>query len=150
MSARSRRAAYIALCVGGGLLIGLSNPPGPWYASLVKPSFNPPNWLFGPVWTTLYAMLAVVGWRTWQRSRGEVGMKLWWSQLALNFAWSPVFFRAHWMATALVIILTMLIATLAFIAVTWRRDPIAAGLLVPYSVWLGFASVLNAALLSLN
>ena len=90
MSARSSLAAFIALCVGGGLLIGLSNPPGPWYASLVKPSFNPPNWLFGPVWTTLYAMLAVVGWRTWQRCRGEVGMKLWWSQLALNFAWSPM------------------------------------------------------------
>jgi benzodiazapine receptor len=61
-------------------------------AQLAKPAFTPPGWIFGPVWTVLYVLVAVTGWRVWQRDRGGSPMKLWWTQLVLNFLWSPVFF----------------------------------------------------------
>src|SRR4051794_28977474 len=79
--------------------------PGEWYAALAKPSFNPPNWLFAPVWTVLYVLIAVAGWRTFERDQRGGPMKLWWAQLALNFLWSPVFFGAHRIGLALLIIL---------------------------------------------
>ena len=84
--------AFLVLVVGGGLLIGFLTLPGAWYEALQKPSFNPPNWLFGPAWTTLYVLIAIAGWRVWLRDRAGSLMKLWWLLLALNFLWSPVFF----------------------------------------------------------
>lgn len=77
-------------------------------------SFTPPAWLFGPVWTVLYVLIAVAGWRVWQRDRTGWPMKLWLAQLALNFLWTPVFFGAHQIAVALFVILFMLAAILAF------------------------------------
>ncbi|MEP7174110.1 MAG: TspO/MBR family protein, partial [Aestuariivirga sp.] len=86
---------FLTLVVGCGLMIGFITAPGVWYAQLVKPTFNPPSWLFAPVWTALYILIAIAGWRTWQRNRAGWPMKLWWAQLLLNFLWSPVFFSAH-------------------------------------------------------
>lgn len=77
-------------------------------------------------------------------------MKLWWTQLVLNFLWSPVFFAAHRVALALFIVLLLLAAVLAFIVVLWRQDRIAAWLFVPYAAWVAFALVLNASILVLN
>ncbi len=140
----------LLLVVGGGLLIGAATAPGAWYAALAKPPFNPPGWLFGPVWTALYVLIAVAGARTWRRERSGKAMTLWWTQQALNFAWSPVFFAAHQIGLALAVILAMLAAILAFIAVSWGRDCVAAVLFVPYAAWVAFASALNAAILVLN
>ena len=97
--------AFLALVVGGGLLIGLCTLPGPWYEALQKPSFNPPNWLFGPAWTVLYVLIAIAGWRVWLRDRAGSLMKLWWLQLVLNFLWSPVFFGMELIGPALVVVL---------------------------------------------
>ncbi len=83
---------FIAVVVTCGALIGINNVPGDWYQSLNKPPFNPPNWIFGPVWTTLYVMIAIAGARTWLRSRMGGRMQLWGSQMLLNFLWSPMFF----------------------------------------------------------
>jgi tryptophan-rich sensory protein len=77
-------------------------------------------------------------------------MRLWWAQLVLNFAWSPVFFAAHQIGLALVVILLLLAAILAFIASAWRKDRPAAWLFVPYAAWVAFASALNGAILALN
>ena len=88
-------ALFLLFTVGGGLLTGLYNMPGEWYQGLVKPSFNPPPWLFGPVWTILYVLIAFAGWRTWQRRAEGPAMQVWFAQMVLNFAWSPVFFTAH-------------------------------------------------------
>lgn len=150
MPARLSLALFLALSVFGGIAIGMSNPPDAWYAALNKPVFNPPNWLFGPVWTVLYVVIGVVGWRTWRQGPNSRAMKLWWAQMALNFAWSPLFFSAHRMDLALLVILSMLVTINAFIVVQWRSDPMNARLFIPYSAWVSFATVLNAALLTLN
>jgi benzodiazapine receptor len=77
-------------------------------------------------------------------------MKLWWTQLALNFLWSPLFFAAHQVGLALIVVVLMLVTILAFIAASWRRDRVAAWLFVPYAAWVMFASVLNASIFALN
>jgi tryptophan-rich sensory protein len=141
---------FLVLVAGGGLLIGWFTAPGEWYAHLQKPAFNPPNWIFAPVWTVLYVLIAIVGWRAWQREAPALPMTLWWVQLALNFLWSPTFFAAHRIGLALVIVLLLLAVILAFIAASWRLDRVAALLFAPYAVWVAFASVLNASILMLN
>ena len=95
-------------------------------------------------------MIAVAGWRVWQHDRANWPMKLWWTQLVLNFLWSPVFFSAHQIGLALVVILVLLAAILAFIAASWGQDRVAAWLFVPYAAWVAFASVLNASIFVLN
>ena len=83
---------FQALVLGGGITIGIVTAPGDWYAALVKPPYNPPNWIFAPVWTTLYILIAVAGWRIWKRGQDSWSMKIWWAQLVMNFIWSPIFF----------------------------------------------------------
>lgn len=143
-------ALFILLVLGGGTLIGLMTLPGEWYAGLAKPPFNPPNWIFAPVWTLLYIMVAVAGWRTWQRGPRSAAMALWFVQLALNFVWSPVFFGAHRIGGALAVIVALLAAIIAFIVMAWPRDRIAALLFTPCAAWVAFATLLNGALWYLN
>ena len=141
---------FIVLVVGGGLAIGYLSSPGDWYVQLVKPAFTPPGWLFGPVWTALYILIGLAGWRVWLRDRGSRPMKLWWTQLTLNFLWSPIFFSAHQIGLALAAILLLLAIILAFIAASWRQDRVVAWLFAPYAAWVAFASVLNASIFALN
>jgi benzodiazapine receptor len=140
----------LVLVVGGGWIIGATNLPGPWYASLTKPPFTPPNLLFPIAWTVLYVLIAIAGWRTYERVGSETVMQVWWAQLVLNFAWSPVFFTAHLMWPALGILAAMFALIITFIVLQWREDRIAALLFVPYACWVAFASVLNASLNVLN
>ena len=141
---------FLVLAVGGGLAIGFVTAPGDWYAGLAKPSFNPPGWIFAPVWTVLYVLIAVAGWRIWRREPAGRPMRLWWAQLVLNFAWPPVFFSAHRTGLALGVILLLLAGILGFIVTCWRRDPLAGWLFVPYAAWVAFATLLNAAIFRLN
>lgn len=141
---------FLLVVVGGGLVIGWLTAPDEWYAQLDKPPFNPPGWLFGPVWTLLYILIAVAGWRVWRRDPAGWPMKLWWAQLLLNFAWSPVFFAAHRVGLALVVVIALLVAIVAFIAASWRQERAAAWLFVPYAAWVAFATALNASILVLN
>lgn len=106
--------------------------------------------MFGPVWTVLYILIAIAGWSVWLRDRGSWPMELWWSQLTLNFLWSPIFFSAHRIGFALAVILALLAVILAFIAAAWRQDRMAAWLFAPYAAWVAFASVLNASIFALN
>jgi len=142
--------AFIILVLGGGLLIGANNIPGDWYQSLVKPSFNPPNWLFAPVWSILYVIIGVVGARTWLALRRGIAMRLWFAQLVFNFAWSPAFFGLQDPTSAVIIIIGLLISVTGFIIVSWRPDRTAALLFLPYLVWVAFATALNTAILVLN
>lgn len=150
MNQRLALLLFVALAVGGGLAIGYLTMPGAWYAQLVKPAFNPPGWVFGPVWTVLYVLIGIAGWRVWRRDRAGWPMKLWWLQLALNFLWSPVFFAAHRIGLALVVVLLLLAAIVAFMVASWRQDRAAAWLFAPYALWVAFASVLNASIWALN
>jgi benzodiazapine receptor len=141
---------FLALVLGGGPIIGFVTAPGAWYATLSKPPFNPPSWIFAPVWTALYIMIAIAGWRVWREDRYRAPMKLWWAQLALNFVWSPIFFSGHRIDIALGVIVLLLIMVIGFIMVTWRQDKIASLLFTPYAAWVAFASVLNGAIWLMN
>jgi tryptophan-rich sensory protein len=141
---------FLALVLGGGLAIGFATAPGAWYATLSKPPFNPPSWIFAPVWTALYIMIAIAGWRVWRECRSSAPMKLWWTQLALNFAWSPTFFLGQLIDVALGIIVLLLITISGFIVVAWRQDKVASLLFVPYAAWVAFAAILNGEIWLLN
>lgn len=141
---------FLLLVVGGGLAVGVVTAPGEWYAQLEKPAFNPPGWVFAPVWTALYVLIAFAGWRVWQRHRTGKAMYLWWTQLALNFTWSPIFFVAHQIGVALVVVALLLVTAAGFVAVCWHRERLAAWLFVPYAAWVAFALVLNASIVALN
>jgi tryptophan-rich sensory protein len=149
-------AGFIILCVGVGGVGSLvtAESVATWYETLIKPSWNPPNWLFGPVWTTLYVMMAVAAWLVWRKGQEgqSVGtaMILFFVQLALNSAWSFIFFGARSPGWALVDIVFMLIAILL---TTWafsRHSKWAAILMLPYIAWVSFATVLNYAIVQLN
>ena len=141
---------FLVLTVGGGALIGYLTAPGPWFEGLAKPPFNPPAWLFAPVWTVLYVLIGIAGARSFLRSPSGPAMQAWWVQLLLNFAWSPVFFSLQSIGVAFAIILALLAAIIAYIQVARRDDGTAALLFVPYLAWVCFATVLNGAILWLN
>lgn len=141
---------FVFFTVAGGALIGAQNVPGDWYDGLTKPFFNPPPWIFGPVWTVLYFMIAIAGWRSWERRAESAQMQVWFAQMAVNFIWSPIFFNAQSIGFALVVIIVLLFLILAFIAIAWNRDRVAALLFMPYAAWVSFATLLNASLFWLN
>ncbi|MVT52541.1 tryptophan-rich sensory protein [Bradyrhizobium yuanmingense] len=141
---------FVAGVVGIGWLIGATNPPGAWYASLAKPGFVPPNWAFPIAWTILYVLIAVAGWRTFRREPRGKAMLAWAAQMALNFVWSPVMFTMHQIGAALVILIGLFVAIVTYITIEMSRDRLAAALFVPYAAWVAFAGVLNAAIWRLN
>ena len=126
---------------------------GQWYDSLKKPSFNPPGWVFGPVWTVLYIMMAISLWRVWRKG-DEVNVRnaviLFLVHLVLNAAWSGIFFALHRPGWALVEIIVLWGFIVALIYVFRSIDRPAAYLLVPYLLWVSFATFLNANLWWLN
>jgi len=127
--------------------------PGEWYARLQKPSWNPPNWIFGPVWTALYVMMAVAAWLVWKRggvAAQRLPLTLFLVQLLFNALWSPLFFGLKNPGLALFNIGLLWLALLATIVAFGKARLIAGVLLVPYLAWVTFASVLNFALWQLN
>ena len=143
-------ALFILLVFGGGTAIGLYSLPGEWYAGLIKPWFNPPNWIFGPVWSVLYVMIAISGWRLWENHHMSGAMAVWWIALSFNFLWSLAAFGMLLPGLALVVILILLSLIVTFIALAREKDHVAAWLFVPYAVWVSFATLLNAAIWWLN
>lgn len=124
-----------------------------WYTGIAKPSFNPPNAVFGPVWTALYVLMAIAAWRVWRSADGNATrapLTLFALQLALNLGWSVAFFGLRSIGLALVVILALDIAVLATALKFRRIDGLAAALLVPYLAWIAFATLLNAAICRLN
>jgi benzodiazapine receptor len=124
-----------------------------WYPTLVKPPFNPPAWVFAPVWSALYLMIAIAGWRAWRRGPGarvRLALTVYAVQLALNLSWSFVFFGAREIGLALAVIAALLAAILANAWLFWRLERFAGALLLPYAAWVSFATLLNAALWRLN
>jgi len=126
--------------------------PG-WYRTLARPAIAPPNWVFGPVWTLLYALMAVAAWQVWQSAASPLrtwGLGLFLVQLGLNFAWSLIFFRQHNLGAALVEVVVLWAMIGATTLVFGRVTPSAAWLMAPYWAWVSFAAVLNAAFWRLN
>ncbi len=150
--------AAVALgAVAGALIVGqLATFPNlvPWYAELAKPAFNPPNWIFGPVWTVLYLLMAFAVWRV-LRLPGRtlarrLALTLFFLQLALNLAWSFMFFGAHSPLLGMFNIVPQWILIVATMASFYRLDRIAALCLLPLVGWVAFAAVLNFTILKVN
>lgn len=143
-------AVFVVVVIGVGSVIGMLTAPGDWYAELDKPFFNPPSWVFAPVWTVLYVLIAIAGWRLWKADSTEVPMKLWVGQLVTNWLWSPVFFLLHLLWPALAVLVVMWVLIVGVILTAWRADRIASWLMMPYLAWVSFAGLLNAAVAWLN
>jgi tryptophan-rich sensory protein len=145
-------AAWLVLCFGASSM-GALFPPGAWYAGLDKPSWNPPGWVFGPVWSALYTMMAVAAWLVWQRggfAAQRRGLMWFITQLALNAAWTPLFFGLRLPVIAFGEILLLWAAIAATLRAFLKVNRVAAWLLVPYLAWVSFAAVLNFTLWRLN
>lgn len=132
----------------GGLATAPSIPN--WYANLAKPSWTPPGWIFGPVWSVLYLSMAVAAWLVWRQGNAIVPMTLFGIQLFFNAAWSWLFFGLHSPGAAFVDIVMLWMAIVATTVVFWRRSTLASILFVPYLAWVSFAGVLNFAIWRLN
>ena len=145
----------IVLCVSLGSVGGLVtvNEIPTWYATLNKPSFNPPNWLFGPVWTTLYVLMGISVYLIWKQpvsTERNKALQLFIIQFILNFCWSFIFFGLHATGWALMEMIALWILILLSILHFAKHSKTAAWLLVPYIAWVSFALLLNAAIWRLN
>lgn len=146
----------IVVCEGAGLIGSLATFPSipTWYASLEKPAFNPPNWLFGPVWATLYALMGIAAFLVWRQGirkrEVKIALGIFLVQLVLNSLWSIVFFGLNSLLGGLVVILPLWVAILLSIVTFYRISKTAGVLLIPYILWVSFATVLNFSLWQLN
>lgn len=131
-------------------ITGAQFRPGPWYVSLAKPSWTPPNWLFGPVWGMLYFLIAIGGWLAWRDNGFGRPLLFWLAQAVLNACWSWLFFGKQQIGLALADIALLWLAIGGFIWSAWPVSPGAAALFVPYWAWVSFAAALNFAIWRLN
>lgn len=147
-------AVTIPLVVGG--LSGLVTAQGvrDWYPTLIKPSFNPPSWVFGPVWTLLYLMMGIAAFLVWQKGWDsgavKVALALFAIQLILNGLWSVLFFGIRMPGLAFAELLLLWASIGATAVLFWRVNPVAGMLLLPYQAWVTFAAVLNGSIWILN
>lgn len=124
-----------------------------WYASLNKPSFSPPNWVFGPVWTTLYILLGISFFLIWKEEASkerDLAIKVFSIQMLLNFAWSFLFFYFNLIGAALIEIILLWISIASMIYLFYKIKPVAAYMNIPYLLWVSFATILNAGYYFLN
>ncbi len=149
--------ALLLICVGGGAAIGILTAGNldSWYDTLNKPSWTPPNWVFGPAWTVLYTLMAVAMWWVW-RSGTRSGQSTraaalcFAVQLLLNFLWTPVFFGGHQLGWGLLIILLLIAAVAITIVAFQQHSRLASWLLIPYLCWVIYATTLNGGFWWLN
>jgi tryptophan-rich sensory protein len=146
----------VVICELAGIIGSIFTTPSipGWYAGIVKPSFNPPNWIFGPVWTALYALMGLAAYLVFAKGLKRPDVKLalavFAAQLVVNTLWSIVFFGAHRILAAAVVIVVLWTLILATILLFRRISPAAAYLLVPYLLWVSFATALNVSFYALN
>ncbi len=129
---------------------GTISQPDAWFNALAKPSFNPPTWLFAPVWTLLYIVMAVAAWRVYRIDGIRAAIVLWFVQLVVNAAWTPLFFGLHRIDFALADILLLIVLIVATTTAFFRRDRLAGLLMIPYLAWVCFATALTFAIWTLN
>ena len=146
---------FVALCllvssIGGAIT---ATSVGTWYQALQKPPFNPPDWVFAPVWATLYLFMAIAGWRVWRRAQSKLlwrALLVFAVQLGLNLAWSFLFFGLQRIDLAMVEIIILLFTIIANAFLFWRIDRLAGVLFAPYVLWVMYATALNVSLWLLN
>ena len=134
----------------GAAATGAMFPPGDFYAELAKPHWNPPAWIFGPVWTVLYIMIAIAGWLVWREQGMSIVLGIWTLQLVLNALWTFIAFNINRLDFAFYDITVLWITILLFIILAWPVSRIGAVLFVPYIIWVSFAGILNFTLWRIN
>ena len=154
-NARTALLGWLAVCFGVAIASSVfaARAIPTWYSALAKPPLNPPNHVYGPVWTALYALMAISAWIVWKTRPSACrrrGLRLFEIQLALNFLWTWIFFGAHQLLTAFVNIVSLWAAILLTILTFRRMSHTAAWLLVPYLAWITFAGYINFAIWKLN
>jgi len=146
-------AALVLLCLAIGSIGGFATQHSidTWYATLNKPSWNPPNWVFAPVWTLLYIMMGIAAWLVW-KTQDRIGpaMVLFFAQLGFNLLWSLVFFGLRSPGLALIEVIFLVGSVLLTMLSFFGRQATAGWLFVPYLAWVSFAAILNFAIWSLN
>jgi translocator protein len=148
-------AAFLLICFTAAGIGSFATAPAitNWYAGVNKPSWNPPNWLFGPVWTVLYAMMATAGWMVWRRlglQAAATPLFFFAVQLMLNTLWSVFFFGLHNPGLAFIEIILLWLSIATTIYFFWKVRPLAGALLVPYIAWVSFAAFLNFTIWRMN
>jgi benzodiazapine receptor len=146
---------FLLICYGVAFVASLLTRPeiAGWYSTLTKPAWGPPNWLFGPVWTILYGLIAIAGWRVWCRAASRKRTAVLWlfaAQLAVNFLWSPVFFNLHKIGLAVFVIGTLGLLILLFAVASWGFERVSSWLFLPYLIWVSLASALNYTIWTMN
>lgn len=142
--------AAVVVAVIGAASFGAAFRPGDWYRALAKPAWTPPSWLFAPVWTMLYVMIAMAGWMSWHRTGAGPLFAVWVVALLLNAAWSWLFFSRHWIGAALLDISALWCAIVAFVVLAWHPAQVASLLFATYLLWVSFAAALNLRIWHLN
>ena len=145
-------AAWILFCFSAAGTAAFIAPGG-WYAGLIKPSWNPPSWVFGPAWTLLYVMMAVAAWLVWREGgwkAQKVALGWFVAQWTLNALWTPLFFGLHHIGLALIEIVLLWLTLAVTVGVFRRVKPAAGALLIPYLAWVSFATILNFTIWRLN
>ena len=148
-----RLTLFFAVCFGAAWLGSQFTRPAlfPWYTSLAKPPWTPPNWLFAPAWTVLFALMALSGWLVWWRTGFfSIPIGLFALQLVLNVAWSWLFFGLKSPVAGMIDIVFLWLAILATTIAFWRVNHIAGWLFVPYLAWVAYAASLNFAIWRMN
>ena len=139
---------YSASAIGGLATIGFKEP---WYSLLIKPSFNPPDWIFGPVWTTLYLMMTIAIWSFWHSKNKNMNtVYIYFIHLIFNTTWSIVFFVFHNMVMALIVLIFLIGLIIILISRFRRVKLLSAYLMIPYLLWCCFALMLNVRLIMIN
>jgi tryptophan-rich sensory protein len=147
--------SFVVLCLGAGGLGAIATTPeiAGWYRTLAKPSWNPPDYVFGPVWTTLYVSMAIAAWLVWKPAgftAAATPLSLFALQLALNVAWSWVFFGMHQPGWAFFEVLVLWLAILATTVAFFRCSRIPGYMMLPYLAWVSFAAALNFCIWRIN
>ena len=122
----------------------------PWYSEIILPSFNPPSWIFAPVWTTLYVLMSVSIWRIWTNTFNSKLLKIYFIHIFFNSTWTVVFFGFHLIGLALLNLIIILIFIVILMSEYFSKDKISFYLMIPYLFWSGYALVLNISIFLLN
>lgn len=149
-------ALSIAIAQAAGIIgaVSTASAVDSWYRTLERPWFTPPDWLFGPAWVTLYTLMGVAAYLVWSKGPSKSAVKValvaYGVQLLLNALWSPAFFGARSPLLGMIVILPLWVAIAATIGLFWRVSGVAAVLMVPYLLWVSYATALNVAIWQLN
>ena len=138
---------FLASAIGGFTTTSFKEP---WYSQIILPSFNPPSWVFAPVWTSLYVMMSIAIWKFWINSFDLELLKLYFIHLFFNGTWSVVFFGFHQIGLALVNLIIIIIFIIMLMKKYLMRDRLSFYLMIPYFLWSSYALILNSSIFLLN